>query len=161
MCGGKHRAPVLSQDLQLAQGSAGSASHLHRRGRLVAQTCEELYFQVWHKGWAGRAETWHCQGSHHVRHDKAMDLNPYPKLVLLICSESAANNRRLAEKQSEYRPQPQKGRDRALTSWHGPRGCRCSALSQGAGWAPSRMTAVSFHPFGSRPAGLCLLTPVS
>lgn len=47
----------------------------------MAQACEELTSRVGTKDRLGRAETWHCQGSRHVRQDKAMDSNPQPSPV--------------------------------------------------------------------------------
>lgn len=70
----------------------------------------------------------------------------------VVCSESAASSRRLAEKQSEYRRRPQKGRDRALTSWRDPRRGRRPAPSQGAGQADQGDGGV-LRPLGSRPGG--------
>ena len=85
-----------------------------------------------------------------------MDVNPQPKLVLLVCSKSAAGSRKLAnEKQSEYRSRPHKGSNRALTSWLGPKRYKYTALSQGEGWVlGTRDDSVLSIPFRSRPGGL-------
>ena len=83
---------------------------------------------------------------------KAMDVNPQPTVVLLVCSRNAASSRRLANKAERGTGHGHRKAVTALTSWLGRKRYKYTVtgrLALGTG-----DDAVPFIPFGSRPGGL-------
>lgn len=113
---------------------------------LMAPSCEERCFQAWHKGQAGACRDVAPSGSRHVRHDKAMGLHPHPTLVLLLlrkCCQQQPVGREAKRVQAAAT-----GRPRSRT--------HIMAWSSRRRLGPATETRCpSFHPFGSRPGGLC------
>lgn len=124
----------------------------------MAQTLRNCASRFGTKDRLGCAETWHCRRSHKVRHDKAVDLHPQPKLVLL-----------LLRKCCQQQPIGREAKRVQATATERPRSCTHIMAWPREVQAPCTITeevgpateTVSFLPFGGRSGGLCPLTPIS